>query len=213
MTSLNHQNIPVRVIIVTDGDQTAFKAVKRAARELNLYPLRVSAGNPTPLSGMEMLDYILQAPYDPVVVMVDDRGEKGAGPGEQVIEYLLANREKVQILGIVAVASDTRVRGVTVDCSIDANGNLVAGPVDKEGWPEQLGHCRLEGDTVEILRHYPEVYVVGCGDPGKMHGQDTVGEGAAITCRCLSAILERNGMNLAKDPQASISGARLPGQP
>lgn len=207
------QEIPVKVIIVTDGDQTALKAVERAARELNLYPLRVSAGNPTPLSGPEMLDYILQSPWDPVVIMVDDRGEKGVGPGEQIIEYLLAYRGKVQILGVVAVASDTRVRGVAVDCSVDSGGNLVAGPVDKEGFQEQPGHRRLEGDTVGILSRHPEVYVVGCGDPGKMHGQDTAGKGATITRSCLCAILERNGIRFAEDTRASLSGARLPEKP
>lgn len=180
----------VRVIIVTDGDVTAQKAIKTAAKDLDLYPLMLSAGNPTPLTGQEVLELILKAPYDPVVVMTDDKGFIGKGKGEQVIDYLMS-RDEIQVLGVIAVASDTKVRGIEVDCSINANGQVVRGPVNKYGYEEKLGNKRLEGDTVEVLAKYPELFVVGCGDLGKMEDYDSVKYGAFITSKALQEILER----------------------
>ncbi len=51
-------------------------------------------------------------------------------------------------------------------------------------------HRRLEGDTVQILDCYPDLLVVGCGDPGKMDGLDSAGNGAEVTRKCLELILE-----------------------
>lgn len=184
---------PRRVIIVTDGDISAQLAVERAAFELGLYFLKITAGNPTPLSGPEVLKHILEAPYDPVVIMVDDKGKRGMGPGEMAADYILKCSE-VRVLGVVAVASDTRVRGVAVDFSITADGRQVKGPVDKNGWEEQLDHHRLEGDTIEIFRRHPELLVLGCGDLGKMGGRDAVGHGAMITRKCFEEILSRSNL-------------------
>ncbi|NLB88783.1 MAG: stage V sporulation protein AE [Syntrophomonadaceae bacterium] len=180
----------VRVIIVTDGDVTAQKAIKTAAHDLNLYPLMMSGGNPTPLTGEKILELILKAPYDPVVVMADDKGFIGRGYGEQVIDFLMS-RDEIQVLGVIAVASDTKVYGVEVDCSINADGQVVRGPVNKYGYEEKAGNKRLEGDTVEVLKKYPEVFVVGCGDIGKNEDYDSVEYGAFITSRALQEILER----------------------
>ncbi|MEN6463434.1 MAG: stage V sporulation protein AE [Syntrophomonas sp.] len=182
---------PKQVIIVTDGDLSAQLAVERAAFELGLYFLQVTGGNPTRLSGPEVVQHILRAPHDPVVVMADDKGRRGLGPGEMVVDHILKCPE-VAILGVVAVASDTRVRGVVVDFSVTADGRLVKGPVDKNGWEEQLDHHRLEGDTIEIFRHHPELLVLGCGDLGKMGGRDAVEHGAMITRKCFEEILLRS---------------------
>lgn len=180
----------VRVIIVTDGDETAKKAIEVAAQALSLFPLKITAGNPTRLTGKEVLNYILQSPYEPVVVMVDDNGEKGMGPGERVIEYLLSCPEQVKILGLVAVASDARVEGVVVDRSVTYDGRVTIKPVDKYGREEKIGHYRLEGDTVEVLRKHSRSLIIGCGDPGKMNGYDAIKHGAAITRKCFQEILE-----------------------
>jgi len=187
--------LKIRTIIVTDGDLTAQQAVSKAAQELNLYPIMASGGNPTHLNGAQIMEYIIKAPYDPVVVMVDDRGCKGAGPGETVLEYLLQQQDLIEILGVVAVASNTSVYGVKVDRSVTADGKVLPHrPVDKEGYLEPRGHNRLEGDTVEILNKYPELTVVGTGDIGKMGGYDTVCHGAEVTKRCLRTILEGRGI-------------------
>jgi len=181
----------VKVIVVTDGDKTAEEALEIAVNDLGLYLLKVSGGNPTPLTGREIVGYILQAPREPVVVMVDDRGKSEIGSGEMVIQELMYHPDEIEILGVVAVASETRVRGIEVDYSINAEGQLVSGPVDKYGFEEEDGHTRLEGDTVEILRKYPDLLVIGCGDPGKMEGQDKAEFGAFITSKCLQSILEK----------------------
>ena len=183
----------VQVIIVTDGDPTAQRAVEVAANELKLYPLIISVLDAEQIKGPELTSYILQAPREPVVVMVDDHGKKGTGPGEEIICYLMSQTDKIKILGVVAVASQTRVKGVPIDCSITADGKLIESlSVDKEGIPVP-GEFNLKGDTVEILSRYPEVMVVGCGDPGKMDGFDSLERGAAVTRRCLEYILQGGG--------------------
>jgi len=68
-----------KVILVTDGDMMAKGAVETAASNVGGRCISVSAGNPTVLTGREILDYISKAAHDPVVVMVDDRGWEGAG--------------------------------------------------------------------------------------------------------------------------------------
>lgn len=178
----------VRVIIVTDGDMCAQQAVQSASFRLGLNPLMITGGNPTTVSDEKALECILNTPYDPVVVMVDDKGKKGTGPGEHLIEIIL-NHPRINILGIVAVASDTRVRGVVVDKSVTAGLSIINAPVDKHGYQEVKGHHRLEGDTIEILRHHPEMFVVGCGDLGKMDGMDSIEHGASITEQCFREIL------------------------
>ena len=180
----------VRVIIVTDGDISAQQAVQAASLKLGLYPLMITGGNPTRISGAKALDYILKTPYDPVVVMGDDKGKKGMGPGENVLDTILKD-QRLMVLGVVAVASDTRVRGVAVDKSVTCDLRVVDAPVDKNGCEEEEGHHRLEGDTIEILRHHPELFIVGCGDLGKMEGRDSIAHGARITEQCFREILKQ----------------------
>lgn len=188
---MNDKLARIRVIIVTDGDWTARQAVETAAHALKLHPLKAVAGNPMPLTGPQVLQKILQAPCEPVVLMVDDKGHKGVGAGERVIEYLLYQSEQVEVLGVIAVASHSRARGTRVDYSVTGDLQVVKGhPVTKEGTLEPPRHRRLEGDTVQILDRYPDLLVVGCGDPGKMDGQDSIINGAEVTRKCLELILE-----------------------
>ena len=178
-----------RVILVTDGDENAQEAIIQACKNEGLYPMLSSAGNPTPLTGEQLAWEIKQAPYDPVVVMLDDRGTVGEGRGERALEYLLLDKS-LDVLGVVAVASNTdQARGVEVNESVDRYGHILNRPVDKYGEPEPIGHHLLEGDTSEILARFPGVKVVGTGDLGKMKGQDNPAHGAMVTTRCLKELL------------------------
>lgn len=187
-----------RVIVVTDGDRTAERAVYRASLNVGAYPLTLSAGNPTRVSGRDLTTLIKAAPYDPVVVMLDDRGVVGKGKGESALEYLLKDKE-ILVLGVVAVASNTKkARGVQADECVTREGRVSHSPVDKDGVPEEGGHSFLEGDTVEILSRYPELTVIGCGDLGKMDGHDDYRNGAAVTTRCFQEILEKHARRVLK---------------
>ncbi|CAB1128694.1 Stage V sporulation protein AE (SpoVAE) [Candidatus Hydrogenisulfobacillus filiaventi] len=180
----------VPVIVVTDGDRTAAAAVEAAAQELGLEVLGRSAGNPTPLKGRELVDAVLRKAPGPVVVMVDDRGDPDTGPGERALRTLLRSPE-LDVLGVVAVAADTRpVEGVEADQSVSRAGDLVEGAVDKRGHPRT---GLLRGDTVDVLREFPRVPVVGLGDPGKMDGHDAPGAGAPLTRAALEAVLREAG--------------------
>jgi stage V sporulation protein AE len=186
------KKLKTRVILVTDGDSIAQAAVAQACINLNLYPVLASGGNPTPLAGPGLAYEIRNAPFEPVVVMLDDRGKKGRGNGERALEYLLKSDE-FDVLGVVAVASNTSTRrGVAVDESVDLGGMVTSRPVDKHGKPEPRGNRFLEGDTVEVLRRYPGIKVVGCGDLGKMGGRDNPDQGAAVTTRCLQELLDQS---------------------
>ncbi|MCY0877633.1 MAG: stage V sporulation protein AE [Firmicutes bacterium] len=179
-----------QVIVVTDGDDTAYEAIKVACRDLGCYPLAASHGNPTPLSGAELVDHILRAPREPVVVMVDDRGESGQGPGETALKTLLRS-DQLDIMGVVAVAANTRpVAGVAVQESVDQKAKTTPQAVDKAGHPVP-GH-QLRGDTVDVLAHYGGP-IVGLGDPGKMEGWDAVDKGVPATRRALEEILKQRG--------------------
>ncbi len=183
------ESLKKRVILVTDGDENAQEAVIQACKTLGLYPLLSSGGNPTPLTGERLIWEIKQAPYDPVVVLLDDRGEAGKGRGERALEKLLL-ADSLDVLGVIAVASNTdRARGIEVDESVDRRGRVTDRPVDKYGEPEPLGHRYLEGDTAEILARFPEVRVIGVGDLGKMKGGDDPAHGAMITTRCLQELI------------------------
>lgn len=178
------------MIVVTDGDQKACKAVRTACGRLGLYPLLASAGNPTPISASEILLQIHEAPFDPVVVMVDDRGRSGTGKGERVLKQILSD-DSVEIMGVLAVAAGTRSEGVEVDESVDSTGTLTDRPVNKDGLAEPSENRYLEGDTVEALRDFPNLTLIGAGDLGKMFNDtDDPAKGAPITTRCLQEILK-----------------------
>ncbi|MFA4885081.1 MAG: stage V sporulation protein AE [Desulfotomaculaceae bacterium] len=179
-----------KVILITDGDRIAKKAVETAAQNVGARCISCSAGNPTTKSGEELVDLIKTAPSDPVVVMLDDRGYNGMGRGETAMAYI-ANHPEIEVLGVLAVASNTEnVRGCEVDLSINRNGDFIEGPVDKMGWPAQTV---LEGDTVEVINKLNIPLVIGIGDIGKMDGVDEAEKGAPLTTRALKTILDRSG--------------------
>ncbi|MCL5677584.1 MAG: stage V sporulation protein AE [Firmicutes bacterium] len=182
---------PVRVIVVTDGDAVARQAVELAAAHLGLRTVSRSAGNPTRLSGAALSALCQQAPYDPVVLMVDDRGRPGLGPGEEALLELFCD-PAIAILGVVAVAANTQgAGGITVDRSVAASGNVVPHPVNKRGTPRPR-HQLLVGDTVEVLAELPVPVVVGIGDLGK--GPDGLDKGAPLTRRALEEVLRYHNL-------------------
>ncbi|WP_201750479.1 stage V sporulation protein AE [Senegalia massiliensis] len=178
-----------KIILVTDGDEKAKKAIEVAIKNVNGRCISKSWGNPTRLSGKDIVDLIVTAEYDPVAVMVDDKGDPGYGVGEQALSEIV-NDDRVTIAGVVAVASNTEgVNGIEVDYSIDCRGNNVEGGVDKEG--NATGEKRLYGDTVDILEVYEFPLIIGIGDIGKMNGSDDCKIGAPIITKAFSDILNR----------------------
>ncbi|MBX5466569.1 MAG: stage V sporulation protein AE [Firmicutes bacterium] len=174
------------MIVLTDGDHTAYRAAEVACRRLGIGLVRASAGNPTPLRGQALVEAIRKTPGDPVLAMVDDRGDPARGRGERALEDILRAPE-LDVVGVVAVAAHTRgVAGVRPDASVTAEAETVSGAVDKEGDP--AGPV-LHGDTVDVLARYPSVPVVGLGDPGKMDGEDRPERGAPATTEALRALL------------------------
>lgn len=181
-----------RVILITDGDYVAAKTVKVVAEKVGGTCVMASRGNPTPLTGKQIVELIKKAEKEPVLVMVDDRGEAGKGKGESVLEYVV-NHPELEVLGAVAVASNSDTdNGVEVDFSIDKDGNRIEGPVDKCGCSEPKGHRFLEGDTIEILESLQVPIVIGTGDTGKMQGKDDWRQGAEITTQAVREIIARS---------------------
>lgn len=179
-----------KVILVTDGDSCAQRAVETAARNIGGRCISRSGGNPTELTGREIVELIRTAKYDPVVVMVDDRGNTHKGPGEAAMEFII-NSEEIEILGVIAVASNTqKVKGIKVNYSIDKDGNIVRSGVDKLG--NQKRDKIIKGDTVDILNNLEAPIVIGIGDPGKMDGFDNVEIGAPIVTKAMEEIMKYN---------------------
>ena len=184
-----------RVILITDGDMVALQAVQAAASNVGARCISQSAGNPTRLSGEELVQLVKQAKHDPVVVMLDDRGASGTGRGEQALE-VLARHPDIEVLGALAVASNTcGTEGVKVDESVTSTGSVVHAAVDKLGEIKNDAGGRLNGDTVDVLNHLNIPVVVGIGDIGKMDGADDITAGAPLTTRALREIIDRSGFN------------------
>jgi stage V sporulation protein AE len=180
-----------RIIFITDGDLYALRVVEHVAKLVGGRCISQSWGNPTRRSGWELVEMIRKTPYDPVLVMFDDCGYKGAGPGEQAMR-IIYNQPDFEILGAVAVASKTHFAEWTkVDCSVDRYGELTEFGIDKSGIPD-LETGRMNGDTVYILDELNLPVVVGIGDIGKMAGFDAVEKGAPITLKAIDLILERS---------------------
>lgn len=181
-----------RVILITDGDEYARRAVARVSSEIGGRCISMSHGNPTVLTGPEIVRLIKQAPYDPVLVMFDDSGLVGEGAGEKALRYV-AGHPEIEVLGVIAVASKTRQAEWTrVDVCIDRDGELTPFGVDKHGIPE-LEMGRLNGDTVYCLDELDIPLIVGIGDIGKMARRDHYERGAPITRKAVELILERSG--------------------
>ncbi|MCR4437018.1 MAG: stage V sporulation protein AE [Clostridiales bacterium] len=184
-----------KVILVTDGDVVARKAVEAAAKNIGGRCISMSAGNPTVLTGEAIVGLIREAPNDPVVVMVDDRGVKGMGRGEKAMERIMED-DSVEVLGVVAVSSNGKdCSGLDVTCSITKEGRVIEGSVDKYG--NETGSDRICGDTLSVLKKKKGIVIVGIGDPGKMDFNDEIHKGAPITTKALREVMKRSGMNAA----------------
>ncbi|WP_445492112.1 stage V sporulation protein AE [Niallia sp. 03133] len=189
-----------KVILITDGDEYARRAVEVVAKEVGGRCISMSFGNPSCHTGSEVIQMIKKAKKDPVLVMVDDSGFVGEGAGETTLRYIAAHKD-VEILGVIAVASRTRREEWTrIHVSIDQNGELTPYGVDKYGIAEnEIG--RLNGDTVYNLDELKLPLVVGIGDIGKMGKKDAFEKGAPITKAAVEYILERSGFNNGKAEQ------------
>lgn len=191
-----------RVILVTDGDEFAWRTIQYIAKQIGGRCICRSHGNPTKLTGEQLVDLILQTPYDPVFVMFDDCGAIGEGAGEKALKYV-ATHEQIEVLGAIAVASNTHKREWTrVDVSIDCDGILTEYGVDKDGVREwEVG--RINGDTVYCLDQLNIPIIVGIGDIGKMGYRDHVKYGSPITRKAVEIILERSGYDDSTNKQHS----------
>jgi stage V sporulation protein AE len=180
-----------RVIFITDGDLYALRVAEHAAKQIGGRCISQSWGNPTRKSGHELVEMIRQTPFDPVLIMFDDCGYKGEGPGEQAMR-IIHQQPDLEVIGAVAVASKTHFAEWTkVHCSIDRYGELTEFGIDKSGLPDlEIG--RINGDTVYILDELNLPIVIGMGDIGKMAGHDSIEKGAPITMKAINLILERS---------------------
>lgn len=184
-----------KIIMVTDGDVIAKQVIEKVAQDIGGRCISSSAGNPTPLTGEQIVRQIMLAKQDPVLVMFDDNGHKGQGRGEQALEYV-ATHPQIYVLGAIAVASNTElVKGTRVDLAIDANGNVVTAGVDKHGDVEFTQEPCIFGDTVDILNQLHIPIIIGLGDIGKMNGKDQLRYGAPITKKAVQLILQMHNMS------------------
>lgn len=195
----------VQVILITDGDRVAQKAVESIGHELGLRCISASGGNPTPISGEEIVRLLQQVPYGPVLVMFDDRGRRDKYKGERALEYV-ANHPSVEVLGAVAVASNTKgCQGVEADACIARDGQVIESPVDKlgernDGQTAEQGAV-VQGDTVDVLNDVQVPVIIGVGDIGKMDKKDDISKGAPVTKRAITEILERRGIKYGRREQ------------
>lgn len=182
--------IKPNVIIVTDGDLCAKNAIEIATSNIKGRCISRTAGNPTEISGAEIIECIKRAPNNLVVIMVDDKGNNNSGFGEMAMEYII-NCKEVNVLGVVAVASNTKnVKGIKVDCSVDKDGLVIDKAVNKDG-KEKQGK-KIIGDTLGVLNYKVVPIIVGVGDIGKMEERDNITKGAPIITIALQKILEFN---------------------
>ena len=186
-----------QVILITDGDEYAKRAIEQVAKSYGGRCISSSKGNPSVLTGSEVVKLIKKAKNDPVFVMFDDSGFLGEGAGERALKHV-ANHPDIDVLGIIAVASKTRQAEWTrIDVCVDKFGELTPYGVDKFGVPE-LEMGRLNGDTVYCLDELNVPVIVGIGDIGKMAKRDHYSQGAPITKKAVEIILERSGFNASK---------------
>ncbi|ADU30060.1 stage V sporulation protein AE [Evansella cellulosilytica] len=183
-----------QVILVTDGDASAREAVDYVSKELQCELISESSGNPTRINSDTLIQLILNAKKDLVLVLFDDCGFPDEGPGESVLIDVV-QCPNIKILGAIAVASQSYSHEWTrIDVSIDRNGTLTEFGVDKDGIRDtEVG--RLRGDTVSVLDQLSIPMIVGIGDIGKMGGKDAIKMGAPITKQAIELIIERSGYN------------------
>lgn len=185
--------MPKRVIVVTDGDCIAGAAVETATQKINGRCISLSGQRKSGSGYLEPEDLVAlvnSAPSDPVVVMVDDEGAAREGRGERILRHL-ATHPEIRLLGVVAVASNGGDE-VRVDASVARDGEVVSGPVTKEGIPQGAGWLR--GDTLGVLQDIDVPVVIGLGDPGKMDFADDASRGAPVTTKALQMVLAHHGL-------------------
>lgn len=190
----------IRVILVTDGDSVARYVVEDIATSLGLRCISASAGNPTPITGSEIVGLLKTVHHDPVLVMFDDRGDSCKGLGEIAMEYV-ANHPDIEVLGAVAVASNTPgTMGIATDECITCDGDIVDFPVDKCGQVRGKSCCKpiISGDTVDVLNDLEIPFIVGVGDVGKMARADSLRRGGPITRKAIEEILKRSGVEYGR---------------
>lgn len=194
-------NGKVRVILVTDGDRVAQRAVENIGESLGLRCISASGGNPTPITGEEIVSLVKTVPYDPVLVMFDDRGRNDKGKGETALEYV-ASHPDIEVLGAVAVASNTTgIDGVQADACVSCDGQIVAVSVDKYGGVKNGCKTVVTGDTVDVLNDVDVPIIIGVGDIGKMDKADDIRKGAPITRKAIEEILKRSGIKYGDQVQ------------
>jgi len=190
----------VRVILVTDGDRCAQHAIESIGSKLGLRCISASGGNPTPIEGEDIVKLLKTVPYDPVLVMFDDRGRRDKGKGETALEYV-ASHPDIEVLGAVAVASNTTgIEGVIADMCVNFCGDVTNVSVDKNGRERYSKSDRplVSGDTVDILNTLDIPIIVGVGDIGKMDKADDISRGSPITQKAIEEILSRSGIDYPK---------------
>lgn len=195
-------NKKIRVILVTDGDRVAQQAVENIGTSLGLRCISASGGNPTPISGKKIVELLKTVPYDPVLVMFDDKGRQEKAEGEQALEYV-ANHPDIEVLGAVAVASNTTgIAGVHADACVDCQGHVIDLSVDKKGEIKNKAACAckpvITGDTVDVLNDVEVPVIIGVGDIGKMDKHDDLSRGAPITRKAIEEILKRSGIDYGR---------------
>ncbi len=200
MDKITKHDKKIRVILVTDGDRVAQEAVESIGSSLGLRCISASAGNPTPISGKKIVDLLKTVPYDPVLVMFDDKGHSEKAEGEQALEYV-ANHPDIEVLGVVAVASNTTgIDGVHADACVDSHGHVIDLSVDKKGEIKANKDCdcepRIIGDTVDVLNDLEIPVIIGVGDIGKMDKHDDLSRGAPITRKAIEEILKRSDIHV-----------------
>jgi stage V sporulation protein AE len=182
-----------KVIIITDGDYVARKTVEEVARRIGGRCISRSYGNPTPLTGQQIVSLIKHAKHDPVLVMFDDNGQTEMGKGEEAL-YYVSKHPDIEVLGAIAVASKTKgALGVKVDVCIDRYGRVVNRPVNKNGFVEAGSEAYIVGDTVDVLNMLNIPVIVGIGDIGKMKGRDERCVGCPVTLAAVTFILQKSG--------------------
>jgi stage V sporulation protein AE len=182
-----------KVIIVTDGDDVARKAVEEAARNVGGRTISKSSGNPTLLTAEDVIRHVKKAANDPVVIMADDCGDPGIGPGENMLRAIIEHPD-IDVLGVIAVASNTEGGdGVDVKESVNRDGNVISRAVDKHG--NAIEGRTVTGDTLSILKELDIPIIIGLGDPGKMGYHDDPAKGAPITTKALKEVMESSGFS------------------
>ncbi|MBU5315138.1 stage V sporulation protein AE [Clostridium bornimense] len=180
-----------KVIIITDGDNVARRSVEFCAREIGGRCISLSAGNPSHIDSDTLISYINEAPLEPVLVMVDDKGSRGYGRGEENLIHLLIN-DDIEVIGIVAVASNTFSGSpIKVDVSVTKNLKISDKAVDKYG--NEQKDKNFYGDTINVIEQFKvRPIIVGIGDVGKMHGKDDISLGSPVLMKAVRYILDKH---------------------